>query len=595
MKFCRQILLASLCLLSSSVALGQGAPFVPNDPLFAQQWHLAKQSTGASIDANVTGAWAQGWTGQGVRIGIVESGSFQSDHPDLAANWVPEFDLSPWGAASHETNVAGVAAGRGGNGVGGTGAAPLASLSSLHVDYDPATTSDASQAVAARYRNDALDIKNWSVGWGADRFQWASYPHTRQGIADSEAAGTINVRAAMNANRDANAYSDKNFFGQIVVGATGSNGLRADYSNFGSNLTVTAPTLGVSGTLGITTTELGAGYTYDFSGTSSAAPLVSGVLALAKEAQPNLDTRMAKHLLARTSRVVDPSNPRKMSFPEYEQRVANFDDVVPLGQWRTNAAGINFSNDYGFGLIDATALVEAAQEFSGVTPLITASTGSVIVGEIIPEDNSLSKTFTLSQLGKVEDIQFDFSLTGLFKSSIQMTLTSPAGTTGLLHSAFISPAGTGNPGSRIWSMVTNAFWGEEAEGEWSVTMTDLPWNQPNEPADQVLWDSFGIVARIGDLVAAGPGDFDADGDVDGTDFLVWQRDYGQTARLRADDNNDGIVDAADYTIWRDNYGQGGTQALAAVPEPGSAGLVAIGVASVLGLHRRRRASFSVAA
>lgn len=52
-----------------------------------------------------------------------------------------------------------------------------------------------------------------------------------------------------------------------------------------------------------------------------------------------------------------------------------------------------------------------------------------------------------------------------------------------------------------------------------------------------------------------PGDYDQDGDVDGQDYLVWQRSYGQTgANLPADGNKDGRVDAADYVIWRDNYG-----------------------------------------
>lgn len=93
------------------------------------------------------------------------------------------------------------------------------------------------------------------------------------------------------------------------------------------------------------------------------------------------------------------------------------------------------------------------------------------------------------------------------------------------------------------------------------------------------------------------GDYDVDFDVDGADFLIWQRQYGSIAAssfFGADGNGDGIVNAADYTVWRDNYGHVGTQALAAVPEPASAGLAFLGVASFLGLNRRRRASFSVA-
>ena len=175
---------------------------------------------------------------------------------------------------------------------------------------------------------------------------------------------------------------------------------------------------------------------------------------------------------------------------------------------------------------------------------------------------------------------------------MQPVLVSPSG----MESPLQAPqVGATSSGILDWSYLTNAFWGEDPAGTWTMKLTDLPWSDPGEQSTQVTWDLFQVTARYGSLIEAQPGDFDADGDVDGSDFLVWQRDYGQTARLRSDDNNDGLVDAADYTIWRDNYGQGGTQALAAVPEPASAGLVALGVASVLGVHHRRRASFSVAA
>jgi hypothetical protein len=50
------------------------------------------------------------------------------------------------------------------------------------------------------------------------------------------------------------------------------------------------------------------------------------------------------------------------------------------------------------------------------------------------------------------------------------------------------------------------------------------------------------------------GDYDLDGDVDGGDFLVWQRSYGSSFFLQADGNDDHKVDAADLAIWRDNFG-----------------------------------------
>ena len=58
------------------------------------------------------------------------------------------------------------------------------------------------------------------------------------------------------------------------------------------------------------------------------------------------------------------------------------------------------------------------------------------------------------------------------------------------------------------------------------------------------------------------GDFDLSGQVDGADFLLWQRTFGQNnsnplalnSNLDADGNRDGRVDIADLTLWRSNFG-----------------------------------------
>ena len=88
------------------------------------------------------------------------------------------------------------------------------------------------------------------------------------------------------------------------------------------------------------------------------------------------------------------------------------------------------------------------------------------------------------------------------------------------------------------------------------------------------------------------GDYDDDGDVDGNDFLVWQRTLGDVGTpLPADGNGDEVVDADDLTVWRDTFGQVAqllpTDATAsAVPEPATA-LLAFMAASVSKFARRR--------
>ena len=63
-----------------------------------------------------------------------------------------------------------------------------------------------------------------------------------------------------------------------------------------------------------------------------------------------------------------------------------------------------------------------------------------------------------------------------------------------------------------------------------------------------------------------PGDFDADGDVDGDDFLRWQASFGNDSGGDAD--FDGDTDGDDFLIWQSNFGSAnGAAGSAAVPEP----------------------------
>jgi len=85
-----------------------------------------------------------------------------------------------------------------------------------------------------------------------------------------------------------------------------------------------------------------------------------------------------------------------------------------------------------------------------------------------------------------------------------------------------------------------------------------------------------LVAGPGTGPAARPGDFDSDGDVDGNDFLVWQRGVGTTHN------------AATLATWKANFGMTGAEAAAgAVPEPASLGLALLALGAVRAARRVR--------
>ena len=79
------------------------------------------------------------------------------------------------------------------------------------------------------------------------------------------------------------------------------------------------------------------------------------------------------------------------------------------------------------------------------------------------------------------------------------------------------------------------------------------------------------MAKFTDLPELGA-DFDSDGDVDGNDFLTWQRGFGTQSSAQKSDgdyDNDTDVDGADLAGWQTEFGAGSGSLTSAVPEPTS--------------------------
>ena len=97
-----------------------------------------------------------------------------------------------------------------------------------------------------------------------------------------------------------------------------------------------------------------------------------------------------------------------------------------------------------------------------------------------------------------------------------------------------------------------------------------------------------------DMIATAPAnnaDFNSDGKVDGTDFLIWQKGFGlsgQTGKTNGNANTDAVVDGADFAVWKSKFGGAPAGASGgAVPEPAACSLVAIALASYAARRRSR--------
>jgi len=121
-------------------------------------------------------------------------------------------------------------------------------------------------------------------------------------INDVTARGAVVVVAAGNANQDAANFTPAGCNGVITVAATDRDGSRAWFSNFGAAVEISAPGVNVISTLNDGTTRPGAATYNSMSGTSMAAPHVSGVVSLMLSRNSSLTPAQVLASLQQTAR-----------------------------------------------------------------------------------------------------------------------------------------------------------------------------------------------------------------------------------------------------------------------------------------------------
>ncbi|WP_276576854.1 S8 family serine peptidase [Bradyrhizobium sp. 1] len=531
-------------------------------PLQRGDWYLENvgQDLGTpGQDLNVKPVWQDyNYTGKGVHVGIFDSG-VQGNHPDLAASitGIPGTNIpsySPTAAElgnsdnAHGTQVAGIIAAAN-DGVGATGIAYDAKITGVAFDVGGQTD----YGLLNYFKNFDVTSNSWT-----DRHAFGlNYNHLPQisgavfvaVTAGRGGLGTIIVAGAGNDREGGSEYvrdvnetehgvqpffatdvNAENFNSDprvITVGAVDHNGNVLDYSTPGAALLVSAFS-GLGGTTdnnqrngtgtapdgkphvigtrdGVLSTDLLGWNGYNnnpsgglvdgdyalFTGTSAATPEVAGVVALMLQANPDLGWRDVRDILALTAR-----------------HTGSAINAAPTGSekyiWTNNGAdewnggGLHFSNDYGFGTVDAKAAVSLAETWTEQSvssnqalavgffhqPLHIADASYVVnAGGVVHSEEGVTRfSINIADDIKIEDLTLTLTSSHANVSDLTIVLTSPDGTRSMMldqvdnadyQAAIVH--GNVNPiafPTSGWTMTSNQFAGELSAGTWTVAIID---------------------------------------------------------------------------------------------------------------------------
>lgn len=427
----------------------------------------------------------------------------------------------------HGTSVTGIVGARGFNDIGGRGVAPEASLIGLNYlvtqeephwydSHGGERTKDA-LVINQSYGYGGMKPRVFTSYWNEAHESWLKEITRKnnkgRGVLFVKSAGNLFQRVSLahasaysknkslprlTANNTSIDLSNASFYNTVVsaLNANASDPLTS-YSSTGAAVFISAPggEDGSNTPAIITTDSMGCvigyartgserkgfnsgeevlnedcNYTSSFNGTSSAAPIVSGVAALIFSVDDAITWRDVRYIIAKTARKVDDS------FKPIFVRSGGNSFTGELS-WITNQAGFNFHNWYGFGLIDASAAVKMAQSYTKddlLAPLKET--------KFIPSDN-------LTELGIDEGTPTEKNVNitkddGLIIEAVQVKLNIEHERNSDLSIELISPKGTRSmlltPRSLLTEkayfkdtvLLSNAFYGEASAGTWKIKVTD---------------------------------------------------------------------------------------------------------------------------
>ena len=300
------------------------ADALPNDPAFGNLWNLENTGqAGGKVDADIdaSAAWDVTTGSSKVVVAVIDTG-IDYNHPDLAANiWInpgeipgdgidndgngfvddvrgwdfANNDANPMDDNGHGTHVAGTIGAVGNNGIGISGVnwnvslMPLKFLAANGSGYTSDAIAAINYATMMRQRGENVRVSNNSWA-GADNDPWL-----KSSIQAAGNAGILFVAAAGNSGVNIDVKptypASFNLDNVLTVAATDKNDALASFSNFGVNsVDLAAPGVNIYSTMRNNAYAT-------MSGTSMAAPAVTGAAALAWSVVPDADYHAVRNAI----------------------------------------------------------------------------------------------------------------------------------------------------------------------------------------------------------------------------------------------------------------------------------------------------------
>ncbi|XP_021397203.2 proprotein convertase subtilisin/kexin type 5 isoform X2 [Lonchura striata] len=450
-----------------------------NDPKWPSMWymHCSDNTHHCQSDMNIVGAWKRGYTGKNVVVTILDDG-IERNHPDLMQNYDSQasfdvngndFDPMPRYDASNEnkhgTRCAGEVAATANNSHCTVGIAFNAKIGGVRM-----LDGDVTDMVEAKSLSlNPQHIHIYSASWGPDddgKTVDGPASLARQAFENGirmgrRGLGSVFVWASGNGGRSRDHCSCDGYTNSIYtisISSTAESGKKPWYLEECASTLATTYSSGESYDRKIITTDLRQRCTDSHTGTSASAPMAAGIIALALEANPFLTWRDVQHIIVRTSRA----------------------GHLNANDWKTNAAGYKVSHLYGFGLMDAEAMVTEAEKWTTVPPQHVCVENTDRQIKTIRPDSIVRSIYKATGCSDnpnhhviyLEHVVVRITITHPRRGDLAIYLTSPSGTRSQLLANRLFDHSM--EGFKNWEFMTTHCWSEKAAGDWILEICDTP-------------------------------------------------------------------------------------------------------------------------